>query len=70
MKRKTGQYVTISNVGEKCHVGEKCQAFVPDPLPPEPELLVDGQRREDRMEALCGWSDNPAAQKTESERIQ
>ena len=40
MKRKTGQYITISNVGEKC------RAFVPAPLPPKPELAIDGNLRE------------------------
>ena len=40
MKRKTGQYVTISNVGEKC------QAFIPDPLPPKPELQIFGDLRD------------------------
>jgi len=40
MKRKTGQYITISNVGEKC------QAFIPDPLPPKPDLLIDSNLRE------------------------
>lgn len=40
MKRKTGQYITISNVGEKC------QAFIPDSLPPKPDLLIDSHLRE------------------------
>ena len=40
MKRKTGRYITISTVGEKC------QAFVPEPLPPKPELSIDGHLRE------------------------
>ncbi|MHC4905607.1 MAG: Fic family protein [Planctomycetota bacterium] len=40
MKRTTGNYITISNVGERC------QAFIPDPLPPKPELLIDGNLRE------------------------
>ena len=40
MKRKTGQYVTISNVGEKC------QAFIPDPLPPKPDLQINSHLRE------------------------
>lgn len=40
MKRKTGQYVTISNIGEKC------QAFIPEPLPPKPDLIIDGNLRE------------------------
>jgi Fic family protein len=40
MIRKTGQYVTISNVGEKC------QAFVPEFLPPKPELLIDSNLRD------------------------
>jgi len=36
MKRKTGEYITISRVG-----GEKCRAFVPYPLPPKPPLQID-----------------------------
>jgi Fic family protein len=38
MKRsKTGQYITVSTVGN-----EACKAFIPDPLPPEPSLKIDG----------------------------
>jgi len=40
MQRNTGQYVTISTVGEKC------RSFIPDPLPPKPELVIDGNLRE------------------------
>lgn len=41
MKREnTGQYVTISTVGEKC------KAFVPAPLPPKPDLQIKGDLRE------------------------
>jgi Fic family protein len=40
MNRKTGEYRTISTVGEKC------QAVVPAPLPPEPELEISGELRE------------------------
>lgn len=40
MKRKTGQYIAISNVGERC------QAFIPEPLPPKPDLLIDENLRE------------------------
>lgn len=37
MKReRTGRKVTVSTVG-----GEHCQAFVPDPLPPNPPLKMD-----------------------------
>ncbi len=37
MKReRTGKKVTVSTVG-----GEHCQAFVPDPLPPNPPLKMD-----------------------------
>lgn len=38
MKRGlTGHYLTISTLGESC------RAFVPNPLPPEPELLMDAR---------------------------
>lgn len=41
MKReRTGQFVTISTVGEKC------SAFVPDPLPPKPDLEITTQMRD------------------------
>jgi Fic family protein len=40
MKRKTGEYRTIATVGERC------QAFVPAPLPPQPELRIEGDLRE------------------------
>lgn len=40
MKRKTGRYITISNVGEKC------QAFIPASLPPKPELQIIGDLRD------------------------
>ena len=48
MKRKrTGQYVLISAAG-----GEQCRAFVPDPLPPEPPIEMDGRLREAMDRAL------------------
>jgi len=34
MRRKTGDYVTVSTAGETC------QGFVPYPLPPDPPLLL------------------------------
>jgi len=41
MKRKTtGQYVTISTTGERC------KAFVPDPLPPDPPIRLDDHLRD------------------------
>jgi len=47
MKRPvTGEYVTISTVGETC------QAFVPSPLPPEPHLSIDPDLRSLLDEAL------------------
>lgn len=46
-RRETGKYVIISTVGEKC------QAFVPDPLPPKnPPLDVTGTARGQMDEAL------------------
>ena len=48
MKRKTGQYVTISNVGEKC------QAFLPESLPLKPELALYGNLRELLDQTLRG----------------
>lgn len=42
MKRiKTGNYIVISEVG-----GEKAKAFIPDPLPPIPEISWDEELRE------------------------
>lgn len=42
MKReKTGNYIVISEAG-----GEQAKAFVPSPLPPVPELLIDEPMRE------------------------
>ena len=46
-KRKTGQYTTISTVG-----GEKCQAYVPAPLPPEPPLQLGAEIQERLDKAL------------------
>lgn len=40
MKRTTGHFMSISNVGEHC------RAFIPDPLPPKPELVIDAGLRE------------------------
>jgi hypothetical protein len=34
--KAAGTYVTVSTVGEKC------RAFVPEPLPPDPPLLLNG----------------------------
>lgn len=36
MERKTGHYLTVSIA-----VAEECQAFIPDPLPPNPPLQID-----------------------------
>ena len=49
MKRKTGDYQTISTVG-----GETCRAFVPLPLPPRPPLILENDIRE--LEGLASWS--------------
>ena len=50
MKRGvTGDYVTISTVGE-----ETARAFVPRPLPPDPPLVVDSGIRDRLDEALLG----------------
>ncbi len=47
MKRKPqGQYVTISTTGEKC------QAYVPDPLPPKPPIVFDVGLQESMDQAL------------------
>lgn len=46
MKRKTGEYRIISTVGEKC------QAFIPYPLPPNPQLKLDGDINEMEDKAL------------------
>ena len=43
----TGELRTISTVG-----GEKCEAFVPNPLPPVPPLRIDDRLREKLDEAL------------------
>ena len=41
MKRKSiGHYEIISTVGEKC------KAFVPQPLPPSPPVQIDGELRD------------------------
>jgi Fic family protein len=48
MKRQqTGQYLTISTVGR-----EHCKAFLPDPLPPKPALLVDATIQDQLDKAL------------------
>ena len=48
MKRQqTGQYLTISTVG-----GEHCKAFLPDPLPPRPALLIDATIQDQLDKAL------------------
>jgi len=46
-KRQTGQYTTISTVG-----GEKCRAYVPAPLPPEPPLQLSSENQERLDKAL------------------
>ena len=46
-KRQTGRYVTISTVG-----GEKCQAFIPAPLPPKPPLHLGPENQERLDKAL------------------
>jgi len=46
-KRQTGQYTTISTVG-----GEKCRAYVPAPLPPEPPLQLGPENQERLDKAL------------------
>lgn len=43
----TGKYVTISTAG-----GERARAFVPESLPPDPPLLLDGPLREKLDESL------------------
>lgn len=45
-KRETGRYVIISTVGEKC------QAFVPHPLPPKPPIKWTSEFREEFDNAL------------------
>ena len=35
-RRKTGQYIAVSTVGD-----EVCRAFIPNPLPPKPRLKID-----------------------------
>jgi len=54
-KRQTGQYITISTVG-----GEKCQAYVPAPLPPEPslQLSLENQERLDKALLALGRLDS------------
>lgn len=46
MKRTTGRYTTISNVGEPC------QAFIPAPLPPKPALAISVELQKLLDEAL------------------
>lgn len=46
MERKTGDYQTISTVGETC------RAFIPCPLPPDPPLCLDGEIQEFEHNAL------------------
>ena len=38
-RRRTGQHITISTVSERC------EAFIPDPLPPDPPLALDEHLR-------------------------
>ena len=40
-KRQTGEYITVSTVGN-----EKVQAFIPSPLPPDPPVEIDDDLRE------------------------
>jgi len=48
MKRKlTGYYTTVSTVG-----GENCKAFIPDPLPPKPEIKFDADLQTQTEKAL------------------
>jgi len=47
MNRTIGQYKSISTVG-----GETCNAFIPDPLPPSPPLLIDENLQEAMEQAL------------------
>ena len=48
MKRKnSGNYITISTVGN-----ETCKAFLPDPLPPYPDLEIDEVLQESMDQAL------------------
>jgi len=47
MNRTIGQYKSISTVG-----GETCNAFIPDPLPPSPPLLIDESLQEAMEQAL------------------
>jgi Fic family protein len=46
-RRRTGQYITCSTVGD-----EVCKAFIPDPLPPNPSLKIDGVLQETIDRAL------------------
>ncbi len=46
-RRETGQYVTVSTVGE-----ETCSAFIPAPLPPNPPLEIDNELQSLIEEAL------------------
>jgi len=43
----TGYYTTVSTVG-----GENCKAFVPDPLPPKPEIKLDANLQTQMEKAL------------------
>ncbi|HPR53372.1 MAG TPA: Fic family protein [Deltaproteobacteria bacterium] len=47
MNRTIGQYRLISTVG-----GETCNAFIPDPLPPDPPLVIDDSLQEAMEHAL------------------
>ena len=52
MERESqGHYVTISTVGEKV------QAFVPDPLPPKPPTDWTPDLRNKFYQALLAWLD-------------
>lgn len=47
MKRTIGRYRSVSTAG-----GETCNAFIPDPLPPNPPLLLDENLQEAMEQSL------------------
>jgi len=57
-RSQTGQYVTISTAE-----GEVCRAFVPNPLPPDPALLIDAGLQDlmDRALLALGRLDSVSA---------
>jgi hypothetical protein len=59
MKRGlTGQYVLIPSAA-----GEKARAFVPNPLPPDPPLVLDAELQElvEKAMLALGRLDRPSA---------